>query len=401
MAGILALAIAYVFSQFYRSFLAVLTPLLAADIGATKADLSLASGLWFLSFALCQFAVGIWLDRHGPRWTVSALFAIAAIGAFLFAAATTPWMLVAAMVLIGIGCSAVLMAAVFIIARNHPSARMAVLSSWFVAFGSAGNVLGTYPLASAVDAFGWRWVLVALGIASLVVAIAMASLVRNPDRVDTGRSTGLSGYWELLRIRALWPMFPLMILGYTAAPGIRGLWVGPYLTDVFSADAAIIGNVTFAMAIAMVAGGLAYGPLDTFFGTRKWVVVTGQGVLAASLAVLALSSDAGLILSTVLLVMIGFLGVGMGMSIAHGREFFPAHLVGRGVTLINFCSIGGIGLMQLLTGALVTSAAIPDQPDHAYALLFGFYAVVVATTLLIYLASKDVPPSGERRANRS
>jgi hypothetical protein len=42
MAGIAALAIAYVLSQFYRSFLAVLTPVLTAELGATKTDLSLA-----------------------------------------------------------------------------------------------------------------------------------------------------------------------------------------------------------------------------------------------------------------------------------------------------------------------------------------------------------------------
>jgi MFS family permease len=56
-------------SQFYRSFLAVLTPALTADLGATKADLSLASGIYFLTFALAQFPIGVSLDRFGPRLT--------------------------------------------------------------------------------------------------------------------------------------------------------------------------------------------------------------------------------------------------------------------------------------------------------------------------------------------
>ena len=66
MAGIAALAVAYVLSQFYRSFLAVLTPALTAELGATKADLSLASGVYFLTFALAQFPIGVSLDRFGP-----------------------------------------------------------------------------------------------------------------------------------------------------------------------------------------------------------------------------------------------------------------------------------------------------------------------------------------------
>ena len=49
MAGIAALAIGYVLSQFYRSFLAVLTPALTTELGMTKVDLSVASGAWFAS----------------------------------------------------------------------------------------------------------------------------------------------------------------------------------------------------------------------------------------------------------------------------------------------------------------------------------------------------------------
>ncbi|MFN3845299.1 MAG: MFS transporter, partial [Paracoccaceae bacterium] len=50
--GIAALVAAYVLSQFYRAFLAVLTPVLQSDLGASASDLAAASGLWFLAFAL-------------------------------------------------------------------------------------------------------------------------------------------------------------------------------------------------------------------------------------------------------------------------------------------------------------------------------------------------------------
>ena len=85
MAGIAALAIGYVLSQFYRSFLAVLTPVLTSELGMTKVDLSFASGAWFAVFALAQFAVGVSLDRFGPRRTASIMVGVfAGSGAFLF-----------------------------------------------------------------------------------------------------------------------------------------------------------------------------------------------------------------------------------------------------------------------------------------------------------------------------
>ena len=104
--GIISLSLAYVLSQFFRSFLAVLTGILGQDIGATPDDLSTASGLWFLSFALMQIPVGGALDRIGPRLTSAVLFLIGgAGGAALFAMAQSALHVKLAMLLIGIGCS--------------------------------------------------------------------------------------------------------------------------------------------------------------------------------------------------------------------------------------------------------------------------------------------------------
>ena len=64
--GTLSLVLAYVLSQFYRAFLAVLTPELEGSIGASPVDLAAASGIWFLIFALMQVPVGELLDRVGP-----------------------------------------------------------------------------------------------------------------------------------------------------------------------------------------------------------------------------------------------------------------------------------------------------------------------------------------------
>ena len=49
--GIVLLCLAYVISQFFRNFLAVLSEQLYLDIGATSDDLAFAMGLWFLTFS--------------------------------------------------------------------------------------------------------------------------------------------------------------------------------------------------------------------------------------------------------------------------------------------------------------------------------------------------------------
>jgi MFS family permease len=393
MAGLAALALAYVMSQFYRSFLAVLTPALTVELSASKAELSAASGAWFAAFALAQFAVGISLDRYGPKRTAAIMLALGGGGgAFLFAVATAPWMVTTAMALIGIGCAPVLMASVFIFARTYRPAQLAILTSWLVAFGSAGNVIGASPLAAAAEAFGWREVIAALGVITLLIALGIALFVRDPERASSENGTGLSGYLELLRIRTLWFIIPLIALNYAPAAGIRGLWAGPYLTDVYGADALVIGNVTLFMALAMVGGAFLYGPLDTFFGTRKWVATAGNALGVVSIVVLALNPVPGITQLTVLFVLIGVFGGSYGLLMAHGRAFLPAHLTGRGVTLLNFFSIGGVGVAQFATGAVYEAGVVPGEPAAGYQALFWFYALTLAVTIVIYLFSRDAKP---------
>jgi sugar phosphate permease len=396
MPGIAALALAYVLSQFFRSFLAVLSPVLISELGATKSDLALASGGFFLTFGLMQFAVGVALDKYGPRRTCSALFGVfAGAGAFTFALAQGPGQLIFAMALIGVACAPVLMASYFIFARSFPASRFAVLTSWLVAFGLFGNVISASPLAWAAEAFGWRGVMVLLGIVSMALAAAVFFLAEDPKAVKAEEKPGLSGYLTLMRDRRLWPLIPMMVISYAPVVGIRGLWAGPYLHDVFGADAAAIGTATLWMALGMIAGSFLYGPADRLFKSQKWVIFGGNLVSLAAIAFLAVCPVSSITFFTIALTAIGLFGLSYGLQMAHARSFMRHDLVGRGVTLMNFFNIFGVGMMQFATGAVVKSAADAAAPEAAYSALFGFYAILLALALAVFIFSKDAVKTPE------
>ncbi len=391
-AGIVALVLAYVLSQFFRAFLAVLTPVLAAELATTPALLARASGFWFLAFALMQVPVGAALDRIGPRRTASGLLAVAALGAAVFATARGGGAIEIAMLLIGIGCSPVLMAAYYIFARSFPPAVFGTLAGVVIGVGSLGNIAASLPLSLAVAGLGWRGTLWALAAVTLAVALAVLALVRDPPRVATVQRGSLL---DLLRLPQLWPILLMMAACYAPAAGLRGLWAGPYLADVFGADAASIGRATLVMGLAMVAGNFAYGPLDRWLGTRKWVVVGGNALMLACLAGLVLWPDSGAVWATLMFMGVGFFGASFPVVMAHGRAFLPPHLTGRGVALINLCGIGAAGVMQVLTGRLhaglqpATGIVNSAPPSLPYLGLFVFYAVFVAAGLTLYLFSRD------------
>lgn len=391
-AGIASLILGYVLSQFYRAFLAVLAPILATDLGASKQALANASGWWFVTFAVMQIPVGWALDKVGPRTTTAALLCVGALGAGVFATAEGEGAISLAMALIGIGCSPVLMAAYFIFARNFSPAVFGSLAGMVIGIGSLGNIGASLPLSWAVEAFGWRATVWALAVVTLVTALAILVLVRDPARV-TGSAKG--SLLDLLRMPALWPILIMMATCYAPPAGLRGLWAGPWFADVFGADALRIGQVTLIMGLAMVAGNFAYGPMERVLGTRKWLNVGGNLLMLACIFGLYLNVSNDGWITVALLAGVGFFGSSFPMVMAHGRAFLPPHLVGRGVTLINLFGIGSVGLMQFITGRLhealqpaadVVNSAPPATP---YAALLAFYGLASAAGLIVYLFSRD------------
>lgn len=385
--GMIFLVLAYVLSQFYRAFLAVLSPVLDADIGATPEDLAMASGLWFAVFAAMQIPVGWALDRIGPRLTSCVLLALGgAGGAAVMAMAQGPGAVSAAMVLIGIGCSPVLMASYYILARDFSPAVFATGAGIILGTGSLGNIGAALPLAWAVETLGWRETMWGLAAVTLAVAAVLALTVHNPKTPEGGHKGSVL---DLLKIPEMWAICAIMFVNYAPAAGIRGLWIAPYLGDIFGAGIGQIGTASLIMGLAMIAGNFCYGPLDRVFGTRKWVILTGNLIAAVACLTLWALPNQSAAFSIAAMAAIGFFGATFPVIIAHGRSFCPPHLVGRGVTLLNLFGIGGAGLMQFSSGPVFSRLSETAPPAMAYGQLFGLFGVLILAGCVVYLFSRD------------
>ena len=393
MFGIIVLAAAYIISHFYRSFLAVLSPQLTAELGMSPAALSDALGAWFAAFALSQFLVGIMLDRFGPRWTTASLFAVCGGGGgFLFAMAPSSAVVLVAMILLGVGCAPVLMASVYIFKRSYDARKFATLTSTFIAVGLAGNILGSSPLAWAMEWFGWRGVMAGLAGLTLLLSALIVVLVKDPERLEQN-GTAQGGYLDILKMRELWFVLPLIFVNYGVVGGIRGLWAGPYLDLVFGMDAAGIGSVMFAMAIAMAAGSFLYGPADRLFNSRKWVVLAGSTVSLVVLIYWVLNPTISSLVVSGLLVAIGLCSMCYGVLMAHATANIPAHLAGRGVTLVNFFNMGGVGIMQWMSSGVYRQTLDAAVPASGFNSVLWFYLISFAAALALYAFSKDAKPN--------
>jgi predicted MFS family arabinose efflux permease len=386
-AGIAFLIAAYMLSQFYRAFLAVLAPALEADLGATTEDLARASGLWFMAFALMQLPVGWALDTLGPRRTASILFLIgAAGGAVVFATAQTPGMITLAMILIGIGCAPILMSTYYIFARTLPAAIFGTLAGLTVGVSSLGNILSAAPMAWAVDSFGWRETVWGFAIFTALIGVGIAALARDPPKPE-GEPRG--SLLDLIATPALWPILIAMFVCYAPAAGVRGLWISPYVAEVHGAALTQIGIATLVMSLAMVAGNFVYGPIDRWLGTRKIPILIGNLMVALLLLSLWLFPPSGFTGAIIIFALIGLFGASYPIVISHGRSFLPPHLTGRGVTLLNLFGMGGAGVMQFASGPVYANLAEGSGPAEAFGPLFALFALVILIGMAAYLFARD------------
>lgn len=381
----------YVLSQFFRTFLAVIAPEMARDLGLALADLGGLSGIWFAAFAIGQFPVGWALDRFGPRRTVPLIMLAAVAGSFLLSSARGRSECLAAMALIGIGCAPIYMGALYYFGRTYPPSRFAFLASLLIAIGSVGNLLGATPLALAAQRYGWRGTLAVIGGLVLAAALIIAVMIRDPERREAPTASGglIHGIRTLFSIRALWPLLPLVFVSYAVVIAERGLWVGPFLSDVYGLNPVERGNGVLVMAIAMSAGALVLGALDQSLGTRKWIVVAGTIVTAAMFAALGSFEVRSTVVAVALLAVAGFAGHTYAVLMAHGRAFIPDHMLGRGITTLNALFIGGAGVLQPISGWLFERARGAGDATAAYSAVHLMFAALLVAALVVYLRSED------------
>ncbi|WP_368660916.1 MFS transporter [Paracoccus sp. (in: a-proteobacteria)] len=392
-AGMISLMLGYMLSQFYRAFLAVLSPVLIAELGVTPGDLAWSSGLWFIAFAAIQPVIGWGLDSFGPRRTVGLLLGLGGGGgAAAFALAQGPGALHLAMILIGIGCAPVLMGAYYIFARSYPPAAFATLAGVALGLGNLGNILSSVPLVWLVQALGWReslWLLAAL---TVVAAAAILIWLRDPPKAKGATANGSLS--EVIAIRPLWPILPLLFCGYATIAALRGLWAGPYLDQIFAAPPERIGQATLAMGLAIAIGAFASGPLVRLLGGPGRGILLTNAATALCLATLASAPDRAEVLAITLLTLCGLFGSSYAMFMDIGRRLLPPHLVGRGVTFLNMFSIGGAGVLQFASRSVFEHAAASGDLPHAYRMLFLFFLVPLVLGLVIFLFRKQDTPHG-------
>ena len=400
----IACALPYVISQFMRASVAVIAPDISRDLALDPSELGVLTGSFFLSFAAMQIPVGMALDRFGARKTMLTLFSAVVAGACLFAMGDDLLDLTLARIVMGIGCSTLLMGPLMIYGAWFPSDRFATLSGWQISAGSIGVLLSTAPLALIVEWIGWRgafWGLVGFCLVVLIVILVFVKdhppkvlADENPQPKENWQQS-LKGVVDVMRTPFMPNLLAIHLIGYSAMASILTLWGGPYLADIQGLDAGGRGAVLMAMSVSVIIGLSLWGSVDRLMGSRKKPVLLAGSMSVVLLLALSVTANAPLWVVTMLLVLMGLNNGYVAIYMTHGRAIFAPRISGRGMTVLNMGNMGGVAILQIMTGTIVQAfggTSGEAAPVVAYQAVFLFLGILLTLALIFYSRAPDIPP---------
>lgn len=366
-----ALAVMTGASQFHRAAMGVVAPELAVDLGLGPAALGAANTAFFGALMVAQIPVGVMLDRIGPRRLVFWLTGLAVVGAAAQGLAQDGAQFLAARFLLGLGCGASFMAAVFLTGRWHKGPALTRALSSIFAWSNAGILAAGAPLAVMAGWLGWRGAFLLSAAMMLLVGLIWWRFAADdppdaPPRVVARETLGqvLAGQLIVWGTPGLPRILALHTFAYAAMATLLALWAGPYLFDVHGLDAAARGSVILAMGLAVPAGQLAVPPLERLLG-RDAAVLASAGTVVGTLLALALWPGLPLAAAVALLMLCCFFSAYSILLVTQGRALFPEALVGRGVTTVNLAQVLGSALLPALVGWTVGAVGAGEEGYRA------------------------------------
>jgi MFS family permease len=390
VAPLLALVLGHVLSNALRTTPGIAADVLIADLAVSAEGLAGLTGSFNLAFALCQIPVGVALDRFGVRRVSITLFCTTVVGSIVAALATGPLSFLLGQLLLGAGCSGMLLCPVTYAARRLTAAQFGLWSGLIQAIGNSGMLLSATPLAYLIDAAGWRAGYAAGTLFGLVALALVILLVRDapppgpyPSLLRDGREVIRLGLSRPLRAGIV-----IAFASFAAGIGVRGLWGGPWLMEVKGLPRTETGNILILCALAFVVGPVLSGMLDRRFGHRRLVLATGHLAAAACLVLIVLggpSGPLGTLPAAWDLVM--FVAFALTISVqplvfAVVRSAVASEQAGKALSAANLSYFTGAAVIQAASGPVVAAAGI------GAGLLFLAAMLTIGTLLFLWMTRR-------------
>jgi nitrate/nitrite transporter NarK len=361
---ILGLAIAFYFSGFFhRMVTAVMADQLMMDFNIGAAALGNFSSFYYYSYAAVQIPTGIIADHWGPRKLLTCGTFLSSIGAIVFATASTIFTANLGRLIIGASMGVAWVSILKLTTRWFKPESFTLVTGIALGLGIFGAISAGFPLRILMNFFGWRAVITGVGIATLLLGIAIWTFLRDEpaqigyDNFDDGiilsvpgsKSSILKDLIKVFRYKNTWIL--TFIPATLAGPYLTftGLWGVPYLSTHFQMTPAKSAALISILLICCALGGPISGVLSEKIGRRKPIIFLALCCSLLGWFPILYMNNIPTWLIVILFVVIGFASSAIVIGMAFVKESVPVPFAG---------TVSGISNMGMEMGPMILQPAI-------------------------------------------
>ena len=408
----------FLYEFFVRVMPSVILSDLAEELHATPVALSSALAVYLWVYAPMQLVVGGLFDRFGTKFLLVGAAATCGGGCLVFALGDSLWSIGLSRAMAGFGSAFAFVGAVYVATVWFPPSRLALIAGITTAVGILGEVIGQTPMVAAVDAFGWRDVVVACGWAGIIYAgVLFLVIPRRPawfhERFNPEDETQISILRGVLRVVVSWPIWGLGVVSailYLPLSVVAALWGNTFMEKAGGYTAKEASFATIVLALGWLLGSPLMGVLSDRWGSRKLPLMIGSVGGGTAMTLLLWPSLFGYDGLLVLMFIGGLFTSTQVVCFAASMEVSPQPLRGTATACCNFITMMVAAVLQIWIGWVLTTEvnffhhSAKSQVDPAILLDLATanefrwaMAIIPALFIVALLISIMLPETAPRR----
>lgn len=220
---------------------AVMTNQLINDLGLNAITLGTMAAFYYYSYTPMQLPAGFLFDRFGPRRLLTIAVLTCAIGAFLFGSTTNITTASIGRFMMGMGSAFSFIGTLVLISRWFPSRYFAFLTGLVELMSCVGAIVGETPLTIAVNHWGWRQTIIALGVLGVILSLLIWLIVRDSPEVvskgykfqSTSKKSLLQSFHQVASNSQTWFIALYSFMVWAPITAFAALWGVPFLVVAY------------------------------------------------------------------------------------------------------------------------------------------------------------------------
>ena len=365
-------AVFFLYEFFVRVMPSVILPDLEKEFNASPVALSTALAVYLWIYAPMQLVVGGLFDRFGAKFLIVGAAAICGAGSVIFALGDSLLAIGLARGMAGFGSAFAFVGAIYVATVWFPPSRLALIAGITTAVGILGEVIGQTPMVDAVEAYGWRNVVLTAGWAGIAYAVILLFVIpKRPiwfyERFNPEEQTNISILRGVLRVLVSWPIWGLGVVSavlYLPLSVVAAMWGNTFMETAGGYSAKEASFATILLALGWLVGCPLVGIFSDRMGSRKWplmVGILGGGTAMVFLLWPNLFGYAGLL--TVMFIAGVFTSTQV-VCFAAAMEVSPKSLRGTATACCNFITMIIAAGLQILIGWILTAEVLSPAMGH-------------------------------------